>query len=112
LLLLTFSAPVTQLSFDYRDNSSTLSGSVNDALTVMPLNGNLIGPIPGPLNQTLSFNYQGAPFDMVNLFFALEADSFAVNTISYTLAPEPASFLILASGVLGLAVLRRRSNPV
>ena len=111
ILQMTFSAPITQLSFNYSDVSSTQTGSVNDALTAIFSNGAFRGPIAGLLNQTLSFTYQGSPFDMANLLFALEADSFTVDTISYTLAPEPASLLVLASGLLGLAVLHRRSRP-
>jgi hypothetical protein len=108
ILEMTFSAPITQLSFSYSDISSTQTGPVNDALIAILSNGDLRGPIAGPLNQTLSFSYQGSPFDMASLLFALEADSFTVDTISDTLAPEPTSLLMFASGVLGLAVLRRK----
>ena len=82
---------------------------MSDALIAIFSNGDVRGPIMESLNQTLSFSYQGSPFGVADLLFAAEADSFTMNTVSYVPVPEPMSFMMLASGLLGLAVLRRRT---
>jgi hypothetical protein len=113
VLEMSFATPVTGLSFLYSNLSNTV-GPVEDALLALlgfP-NGDLNGIVitPGNLNDSLTFDYQGPAFSVASLYFAVEAQYFTIENITYTPVPEPSTLLLLGSGLAGLAGLGWRRN--
>ena len=111
-LIFDFSAPATGLKLDFAlfDNTPP-SVVLNDALIAIFDNGDVVS-IPAIFDPSLgeevgALSYTGNAFSKASMFFSVDDPFFSVENISYEPAaasvPEPATFLLLAAGLFGLA---------
>jgi hypothetical protein len=117
LLTFNFDAPAYSLNFDFFLRGGA-PGLIPDALIVTLSNGGngvadltfqTTSFIPydprNPVKESLafgSFAYGGAPFNQAEMYFSLDAPYFNVSRITYNPAPEPATVVLLACGMLVL----------
>ena len=108
---ISFAAPVTAIAFNFGLDDL---GGVGDTLSFTPGGGAaLIASAATPLGDLFpqgSVSYSGASFDTAVITSSVPlviAD--LTTTAATTSVPEPATFGLLATGLLGLTWLRRRA---
>jgi len=121
-LNLNFSIPATMLALDFSllDATSTMGdgSQIPDSLiAIFFRNGVFLDSISvaadffaydPATDPTLGLAtgllaYSGSAFDQATMFFSFDAPFFTASNISYEPVPEPATFLLLAAGLLGFS---------
>lgn len=97
------------------DSYNSISFYLNSALIASYSGANIVGQFANgnqlsySSNRYVNFDFGGDSFDTVTLIstgFAFESDNHAFKNI--TRVSEPATFLLIVFGLIGLAVVRRR----
>jgi hypothetical protein len=107
-LTMTLSTPVSVFGFEAEPDSFDVYNMTADFYYLGSLVGSTTRGVNGSAGARL-FAMDGGPFDQV--VFSTTDSSFAAGAFRYSGAsavPEPSSMLLLAGGLIGLAVLRRR----
>lgn len=127
VLVSDFSTPATALNVGFSLLDAVSTGpQIPDALTALFYSGGTfldfvsvaadfsaydptVDPTFGLAIGTLA--YSGPAFDQALMYFSLDAPFFTVDSVSYQPVPEPGTFLLLVSSLIGLGswrIFRRR----
>jgi len=119
-LLLNFAAPATALGFNFSLLDVVWpdpeASQIPDALAVLFFSGGILSdfspaaadflaydPVDPALGfATGTFAYSGPAFDHAELYFSPDAQLFTADGVAYQPVPEPASFVLMALGLLAL----------
>lgn len=129
MLALDFSRPTTALSLNFMlfDAFSAAGDGfpMSDAFAaIFSREGNILdaavlaadfSAYDPATDPTLGFafgalDYSGPAFDRAEMYFSFEAPFFSVDNVVYEPVPEPATFVLLAAGLLGLGGWRLVRN--
>lgn len=127
LLFNFITAPATSLEMNYSLLDAVTdpqSARISDGLTALFFGGgNYLGHVSTPADffaydpmdptfgwafGTLSFS--GPMFDQVAMLFSPDASLFTIDSVTYEPVPEPATFILLAVGLLGIGVWQYRKR--